>query len=43
LYRAAGRSLRQCAEMVRERHGLEVSHMTVKRVLESLKAERTAA
>jgi putative DNA-invertase from lambdoid prophage Rac len=41
--RAAGRSLRQCAEMVRERHGLEVSHMTVKRVLESLKAERTAA
>jgi putative DNA-invertase from lambdoid prophage Rac len=38
--RTAGRSLRQCAEMVRERHGLEVSHMTVKRVLE---AERTAA
>jgi hypothetical protein len=38
--RAAGRSLRQCAEMVRERHGLEVSHMTVKRVLE---ADRTAA
>jgi hypothetical protein len=29
--------------MVRERHGLEVSHMTVRRVLESLKAERTAA
>jgi hypothetical protein len=26
--RAAGRSLRQCAEMVRERHGIEVSHMT---------------
>jgi putative DNA-invertase from lambdoid prophage Rac len=25
--RAAGYSLRQCAEMVRERHGLEVSHM----------------
>ena len=26
---------RQCAEMVRERHGLEVSRMTVKRVLET--------
>jgi len=38
--RAAGRSLRQCAEMVRERHGIEVSHMTVKRVLG---ADRTAA
>ena len=38
--RAAGRSLRQCAEMVRERHGLEVSHMTVKRVLG---ADRMAA
>jgi hypothetical protein len=38
--RAAGHSLRHCAEMVRERHGLEVSHMTVKRVL---KADRTAA
>jgi hypothetical protein len=38
--RADGHSLRQCAEMVRERHGLEVSHMTVKRVL---KADRTAA
>ena len=38
--RAAGRSLRQCAEMVHERHGLEVSHMTVKRVLG---ADRTAA
>jgi putative DNA-invertase from lambdoid prophage Rac len=38
--RTAGHSLRQCAEMVRERHGLEVSHMTVKRVLE---AERTTA
>ena len=37
--RAAGRSLRQCAEMVRERHGIEVSHMTVKRVLG---ADRTA-
>jgi DNA invertase Pin-like site-specific DNA recombinase len=32
--RAAGGSLRHCAEMVRERHRLEVSHMTVKRVLE---------
>jgi DNA invertase Pin-like site-specific DNA recombinase len=38
--RAAGGSLRQCAEMVRERHGLDVSHMTVKRMLE---ADRTAA
>jgi len=38
--RAAGRSLRQCAEMVRDRHGIEVSHMTVKRVLG---ADRTAA
>lgn len=38
--RAAGRSLRHCAELVRERHGLEVSHMTVKRVLG---ADRTAA
>ena len=38
--RAAGKSLRQCAELVQERHGLEVSHMTVKRVLE---AERKAA
>jgi DNA invertase Pin-like site-specific DNA recombinase len=38
--RAAGRSLRQCAELVRERHGIEVSHMTVKRVLG---ADRTAA
>ena len=38
--RAAGRSLRQCAEMVRERHGIEVSHMTVKRLLG---ADRTAA
>src|SRR3954468_2835290 len=38
--RAAGRRLRQCAEMVRERHGIEVSHMTVKRVLE---ADRMAA
>jgi putative DNA-invertase from lambdoid prophage Rac len=38
--RAAGRSLRRCAEMVRDRHGIEVSHMTVKRVLE---ADRTAA
>jgi hypothetical protein len=37
--RAAGHSLRQCAEMVRKRHGLEVSHMTVKRVPET---ERTA-
>jgi hypothetical protein len=26
----AGRSLRQCAEMVREHHGIEVLHMTVK-------------
>jgi hypothetical protein len=33
--RAAGHSLRHCAEMVRERHGLGVSHMTVKRVLEA--------
>jgi DNA invertase Pin-like site-specific DNA recombinase len=38
--RAAGRSLRHCAELVRERHGLDVSHMTVKRVLG---ADRTAA
>ena len=38
--RAAGRSLRHCAELVQERHGLDVSHMTVKRVLE---AEKTAA
>ena len=38
--RAAGHSLRQCAELVQERHGLDVSHMTVKRVLE---AEKTAA
>jgi DNA invertase Pin-like site-specific DNA recombinase len=38
--RAAGRSLRQCAETVRDRHGIEVSHMTVKRVLG---ADRTAA
>jgi putative DNA-invertase from lambdoid prophage Rac len=38
--RAAGSSLRQCAEMVRDRHGIEVSHMTVKRVLG---ADRTAA
>jgi DNA invertase Pin-like site-specific DNA recombinase len=38
--RSAGRSLRQCAEMVRERYGLEVSHMTVKRVLG---ADKTAA
>jgi putative DNA-invertase from lambdoid prophage Rac len=38
--RAAGGSLRHCAEMVRKRHGLEVSHMTVKRVLG---ADRTAA
>ena len=38
--RAAGCSLRQCAEMVRERHRLEVSHMTVKRVLGT---DRTAA
>jgi hypothetical protein len=38
--RATGGSLRQCAELVRERHGLEVSHMTVKRVLW---ADRTAA
>src|SRR3954452_8149555 len=37
---AASSSLRQCAEMVRDRHGIEVSHMTVKRVLE---ADRTAA
>jgi hypothetical protein len=29
--------------MNRERHGLEVSRMTVKRVLKSLEAERTAA
>jgi hypothetical protein len=29
--------------MNRERHGLKVSHMTVKRVLKSLEAERTAA
>ena len=33
--RATGGSLRHCAEMVRERHRLEVSHMTVKRVLEA--------
>lgn len=38
--RAAGGSLRHCAELVQERHGLDVSHMTVKRVLE---AEKTAA
>ena len=38
--RAAGGSLHHCAEMVRKRHGLEVSHMTVKRVLG---ADRTAA
>jgi len=41
--RAAGHSLRQCAEMVRDLHGLEVSHMTVKRVLESLETIKTAA
>jgi hypothetical protein len=35
---ATGSSLRQCTEMVRERHGIEVSHMTVKRVLETGKA-----
>jgi putative DNA-invertase from lambdoid prophage Rac len=38
--RVTGGSLRYCAELVRERHGIEVSHMTVKRVLE---ADRTAA
>jgi hypothetical protein len=38
--RAAGGSLRHCAEAVRERHGIEVSHMTVKRVLG---ADRKAA
>lgn len=36
--RAAGQSLRQCAELVLQRHGLEVSHMTVKRVLAEKKA-----
>jgi len=35
---ATGSSLRQCTEMVRERHGIEVSHMIVKRVLETGKA-----
>jgi len=29
--------------MIRERHGIEVSHMTVKRVLKLLEAEGTAA
>ena len=38
--RSSGLSLRACAERVKERHGLVMSHMTVKRVLE---AERPAA
>jgi hypothetical protein len=36
--RAKDRSLRQGAELVLERHRLEVSHMTIKRVLEDKKA-----
>jgi putative DNA-invertase from lambdoid prophage Rac len=33
--RASGLSLRACVELVKERHGLDLSHMTVKRVIEA--------
>jgi hypothetical protein len=36
--RAAGRNLRHCAELMRQRYRLEMSRMTIKRVLETERA-----